>query len=81
MSIEYKVSICKCPKCKDTSSIDDWDTNTITLCNRRSTRRHFKSLSCAVLNNKELTRFYICPKCGKYVQAKDIVRASNGLKS
>lgn len=75
--LERELKICKCPSCLEIYSIADWDKTTLNTCNRRSVRRHFKSISNAILDNIELTRVYICPGCGKFIQAKDIVYASN----
>lgn len=75
--MELGVRICVCPNCNGVYSITDWDQNTLNVCNSRSVRRQYKSLSNAIINNKYLNRIYVCPECNRFVKAVDIVRASN----
>ncbi len=77
MKLGNTVKICKCPSCLNVYSIDEWDSNTLSTCNRRSVRRHFKSLENAIIKNKDFQRIYVCPGCRDFVYAKDIVKASN----
>ena len=57
----------ECPYCYKASKLGSWNDLSYEKCSNREMKRAFKHLNDPKAFEEKSDRYYICPKCGKWV--------------
>lgn len=66
MKLDRSLNV-ECPYCYKASQLGDWNDESYKMCSNREMKRAFKQLTDPKVFEEKNDRYYMCPKCKKWV--------------
>ena len=66
-----------CGWCYSKSKLSEWDNKTFEQCTNREMKRAYVSLTNEKVFKKGSEKYYICPKCGKWLLGENLTIADS----